>query len=61
MHALKQNSPPGFDHYPPGGRKLPIPAEQRFLKMFFPEKKEGERIMELKKITKINEGIGHKF
>ena len=38
----KQNSPPGFYHYPPGRRELPIPPEQHFLKIFFPEKKEGK-------------------
>ena len=44
-HAPKQNSPPGFYHYPPGRRELRIPPEQHFLKIFFPEQKEGERIM----------------
>ena len=33
-HAPKQNSPPGFYHYPPGRRELPSPPEQRFLKIF---------------------------
>ena len=59
-HAPKQNSPPDFYHYPPGRRELPIPPEQGFFKVFF-EEKGGERIMELKKNTKINKGIGHKF
>ena len=39
----KQNSPPSFYHYPPGMRKLPIPPQQRFLKIyFFPSRKGGE-------------------
>ena len=33
-HAPKRNSPPGFYHYPPGRRELPIPPEQHFLKIF---------------------------
>ena len=44
-HAPKQNSPKGFDHYPPGRRELPIPSEQHFLKIYFPKQKEGETIM----------------
>ena len=44
-HAPKKNPPPGFYHYCPGRRKFPIPPEQHFLKIFFPEQKEGERIM----------------
>ena len=67
--APNQNSPPGFDHYPPGRRELPILMEHHFLKIFFPErgrggegrggerimerKGEGERIMELKKLPKL--------
>ena len=55
-HAPKQNSLPGF-YYPPGRRELPIPPEQRFLKIFFPEEKGGEDYgVEI--ITKINKGIG---
>ena len=42
-HAPKQNSPPGFYHYPPGRRELRIPPEQHFLKIFFPEQKGGRR------------------
>ena len=42
IHAPKQNSPPDFYHYPPGKRDLPVPPEQCFLKIFFPEDK-GER------------------
>ena len=49
-HAPKQNSLPGFYHYSPGRRELPIPPEQHFLKMYFPEQKEGDRIMYLKKL-----------
>ena len=37
IHAPKQNSPPGFYHYPPGKRELPIHPEQHFVKIFFPE------------------------
>ena len=39
--CLQAKSPPGFYHYPPGRRELPIPLEQHFLKIFFPEQKEG--------------------
>ena len=64
-HTLKPKSPPGFYHYPPGRRQLPFPSKQHFLKIFFPEEKGrgvgGERIMKLRKITKINKRIGHKF
>ena len=42
-HAPKQNSPPDFYHYPPGWWELRIPPEQHFLKIFFPEQKEGGR------------------
>ena len=73
--APNQNSPPGFDHYPPGRRELPILMEHHFLKIFFPERGRGgegrgEDYGEkggrgedygVKKITKINKGIGHKF
>ena len=41
-HAPRQNSLPGFYNYPPVRWKLSIPPEQRFLKIFFPEEKEGE-------------------
>ena len=40
-HASKENSPPNFYHYPPGRQELPIPPEQRCLKIFFPEEKGG--------------------
>ena len=55
-HTPKQKSPPGFYHYPPGRRKLPIPPEQRFLKIYFSpvERGRGVRIMELKKLPKLN-------
>ena len=36
-HAPKQNSPPGFYHYPPERWELPVPAEQDFLEIIFPE------------------------
>ena len=39
----------------------PIPPEQHFLKIFFPEQKDGEEDYLVEKITKINKGIGHKF
>ena len=69
-HAHKQNSPPGFYHCPPGRHEFPIPPKQHFLKIFFPEQKEGwweggggeggeDDVVE--KITKINKGIGHNF
>ena len=60
IHAPKQNSPPGFYHYPPGRRELPIPTEQRFLKIFFPEEK-GVEDYGIEIITKINKGIDNKF
>ena len=56
-----QNSPPGFYHYPRGRRELPIRPEQHFLKIFFPEQKEGGEDYVVEKITKINKGIGRKF
>ena len=59
-HAPKQNSP-GFYHYPPDRRELPIPPEQHFLKIFFAKQKEVGEDYLVEKITKINKGIGHKF
>ena len=58
-HAPKQNSPPGLYHYPPGRRELPIPPKQRFVKIFFPEGKDGDDYG-LEKNTKMNKGISHK-
>ena len=52
-HASKQNSPLGFYHYPSGRQELRIPPKQIFLKIFFSEEKEGERLMELKKLPKL--------
>ena len=54
-HAPKQNSPPGFYHYPPERWELPVPAEQDFLEIIFPENGGGcgGGIMELKKIPKL--------
>ena len=43
-HAAKQNSAPGFDHYPPGRRELSIPPEQHFLKIFFLSIKTGREL-----------------
>ena len=60
-HAPKQNSPPGFYSYPPGRQELRITPEQHFLKIFFPEQKEGGEDDVVEKITKTNKGIGHKF
>ena len=61
----KQISPPGFYHYPPGRRELPIPPEQHFLKIFVPEEKGGGggggEDYGVERITKINKAIGHKF
>ena len=59
-HAPKQNSLPGFYHYPPGRWELPIPPEQRFWRYFFLRRKGGEDYGS-ERITKINKGIGHKF
>ena len=52
-HVPKQKSLSCFYHYPPGRRELPILPKQHFLKIFFPEQKEGGRIMELKKLPKL--------
>ena len=41
----------GIAHFP----------EQHFLKIFFPEQKEGAEDYVAEKIIKINKGIGHKF
>ena len=41
-HASKQHSPPGFYHYLPGRRELPIPPKSGFWRYFL-------KIMELKK------------
>ena len=60
-HTPKQNSPPCFYHYPLGRRELPIPLEQHFLKIFFPEQKERGEDYGVEKITKISKCIGHKF
>ena len=61
--CLQAKLSPGFYHYPPGRRQLLILPKQHFLKIFFPEQKEGgggeDYINE--KITKINKTIGHKF
>ena len=45
-------SPLGFYHYPPSRRELPIPPEQHFLKLFFPEEKEGGEDCVVEKINK---------
>ena len=47
----------------PGRRKLPIPSEQRSLKIYFsPAEKGGGRVMKLKKLSKLKlRGIGHWF
>ena len=37
IHTPKQNSPPGFYHYPLVRQELPIPPEQHFLNIFFTE------------------------
>ena len=61
-HAPKQNSAPGLYHYSSSRREFHIPPEQRFLTIFFPEQKEGAaEDYGVQKITKINNGIGHKF
>ena len=44
---------------PQGRRELPIPLKQHFLKILFSEQKEGGEDYVVKKITKINKGIGH--
>ena len=43
---------------PQGRRKLPIPLKQHFLKILFSEQKEGGEDYVVKKIIKINKGIG---
>ena len=59
-HAPKQNSPPGFDHYPPADGNCPFHQNSIFWRYFFPSRKRGEDYV-VEKITKINKGIGHKF
>ena len=48
---------PGFYHYSPGRKKLPVPPEQHFLKILLLEQKgKGggeESIMELKELPKL--------
>ena len=53
FYLCHQDSPPGFYHYPSSRRKLPIPPEQRFLKICF-SPGESWGIMELKKLLKLN-------
>ena len=62
-HTPKQNSPPGPYRYPPDRRELRIAPEQHFLKIFFPEQKEGGsgEYYVVERIAKINKGIGHNF
>ena len=63
-HTPKQTSPLMFLSLSLGRRELPIPPEQHFLKIFFPEQKEGAGGVEdygVEKITKVNKCIGHKF
>ena len=60
-HTPKQNSRPSFYHYPPGRRELPIPPKQHFLKIYFPEQKEGGEDYVVEKFTKIKKGVSHKF
>ena len=55
-----KNCPPDY-HYPPGRWELPIPPEQRFLKILFPEKKGRLEDYGVEKMTTINKGICHKF
>ena len=56
---------PGFYHYSPGRKKLPVPPEQHFLKILLLEQKGkgggGGEHYGVERITKINKGIGHKF
>ena len=61
IYAPRQNSSPGFYHYPPGRRKLRITPEQHILKIFFPEQKEGGEDYVVEKVAKFNKGIGRKF
>ena len=53
--------PPGFYHYPPGRGELPIPLKQHFLKILFPQQKEGGEDYVVEIITKIKKGISRKF
>ena len=48
-HTPKQNSHPGFYHYPPSRREMPIPPEQRFLKIFCTEEKGARGLWSWKK------------
>ena len=40
-HAPKQNSPPGFDHYPPADGNCPFHQNSIFWRYFFPSRKRG--------------------
>ena len=59
--CLQATLSPGFLSLSPGRWELPIPHKQHFLKIFFPEEKEGQEDYGVEKITKINKGNGHKF
>ena len=64
-HASKQNSPPGFYHYPQADRNCPFLPNSIFWGYFFLNRKRGQRIMELKKFTKLTRVLvtsfdGHK-
>ena len=61
--APKQNTPPGFYHYPPGRQELPISPKQSFLKVFFPEEKEGVDygVEKIPKLTKVSVTSFDKF
>ena len=64
-HASKQNSPPGFYHYPQADGNCPFLPNSIFWGYFFLNRKRGQRIMELKKFTKLTRVLvtsfdGHK-
>ena len=53
--------PQVFIIIPQADGNCPFLLEQHFLKIFFPEQKEGGEDYVVEKIAKINKGIGHKF
>ena len=60
-HAPKQNSLPGFYHYPPGRWELPIPPEQPFWRYFFLRRKGERNNFDYSKLTQVSVTSFDKF